>query len=271
MSKKNELIANASIVSNSLAIPDFAADSNQGLEGTDKDSFAIPFLRVLQRSSPQCEEADSAYVPGAKAGSFFNTVTSEVIDGKAGIHFLPCAYRRAFIQWGPRDSDRGFQGEHAPETIASLQASGKVFRGEDNQLLIQRDDGGVDRLVDTRTHFGIVVGADGQTSRVVLTLSSTQIKKSKQLMAILSEAKATANGRVVTPPTWTSVIHLTTTLESNDKGSWHGLVIRKAGWLSDPALYDQAKALHAAIAAGEAKVDYSAAVEPASSDSEDAF
>jgi hypothetical protein len=33
---------------------------------------------------------DASYIPEAKAGMIFNTVTSELYDGQAGIKVVPC-------------------------------------------------------------------------------------------------------------------------------------------------------------------------------------
>ena len=46
---------------------DFAADAGMGMEGVDKDSFAIPFIALLQGLSPQLETVDGAK-PGLSTG-----------------------------------------------------------------------------------------------------------------------------------------------------------------------------------------------------------
>lgn len=243
---------------------DIGDDIGDGMEGADKDSFAIPFLRVLQKISPQCDEADAAYVEGAKGGMLYNSVTNQLYDGKEGVIFLPCAFQRRFLQWAPRGTEGGFRGELLPEQVAHMRDEGKIVE-LDGRLYIPDDNGEVsekksDRVVDTRSHFGLVVEEDSIT-QVLLTLASTQIKKSKQLMSILSAAKVKTAAGLVTPPTWMNQVRITTVLESNDQGSWYGVKFEPAGFVTSKEVYDAGKAFHEAISAGEAKANFAEAAD----------
>lgn len=240
-----------------VAVPsDLAAlmeqDAGNGMEGTDRESFAIPFLRVLQSNSPQVEEGNAQYIDGARPGMFFNTVTQEVYDGKEGVTFLPCAYQRRFIQWGPRGSESGgFKAEFIPEEVAARRANGELTDLDGKLYVGKPDPKKSDTLADTRNHFGILVTEEGPV-QVLLSLSSTQIKKSKQLMGMLSAVRV--NGQV--PPTWMSKIRLTTAIEKNDKGSWYGIRIDQDGLVDDVELYEAGKAFYGIIAEGAARVNY---------------
>lgn len=230
-------------------------DSGGGMENTDRESFAIPFIRILQQLSPQCTAGKTGYNPEAKAGMIYNTVTGELIDGEDGIVFVPCAYQRRFIQWGPRGSaeNGGYKGEHLPEDIAERVSRGELVKGDDGKLYLpgktnpKKDD----YFADTRNHFGLVITENGPV-QALLSLSSTQIKKSKQLMGILAAVRF--NGR--TPPTWFSKIRITTAQESNEQGSWHGIRVEHAGFIEDAATYELGKAFHDTISEGKAKASY---------------
>ena len=252
-------------------------DAGAGMETADKDSFAIPFLSVLQKISPQVDEAEAEYIEGAKAGMLLNTVTQKLYDGKTGVIFLPCAYQRRFLRWGPRGtSDGGFKGEIMPEEAARLRDAGEVVDKE-GKLYFPLNDGSIDEkkcdhLADTRNHFGILVDEEtGEAQQVLLSLGSTQIKKSKMLMSLLNSAKIKGPKGLVTPPTWANRIRLTTAQESNDKGSWMGLKVQPAEpkFVQSKDLYDIGKAFHATIASGEAKVNYEAAPGAATGTEED--
>jgi hypothetical protein len=228
-----------------------AQDSGGGMEGTDRDSFAIPFLRVLQQLSPQCTKGNSAYMPDAEPGMILNTVTNE-LSGEDGLIFIPCAFQRRFIQWGPRGGEGGgYKGELLPEDVALKRASGEIKELDGELFVGEPNPKKSDRIVDTRNHFGLVM-TDVGASQALLSLSSTQIKKSKQLMAILSSLRI--NG--TTPPTWASKIRLSTVMESNDRGSWYGLKLEHAGFVDDPDTYAAGKAFYQVIGSGKAKVDY---------------
>lgn len=233
---------------------DFEVDAGGGMEHTDRESFAIPFLRVLQKISPQCDEADAAYIPGAKGGMLFNTVTGKLYEGE--VTFLPCAYQRRFIQWAPRGSEGGYRGDWLPEEVAKMRASGEITEEEGRLYLGEANEKKSDRLVDTRSHFGLVVEDDGAVSQVILALSSTQIKKSKQLMSMLSSARIKTAKGMVTPPTWMNRVKISTVLESNDQGSWYGVKFEADGFITDGELYEAGKAFHDTVLAGEAKVSY---------------
>lgn len=233
------------------------ADIGAGLEGATREAFAIPFLKVLQDGSPQCKKGQPGYNPNAAPGMLFNTVTGELINGDDGIIFIPCAFQWRYIQWGPRGSEGGYRGEHLPEDVTENLNAGVFVRGDDGVIYVgEPNPKKSDRIMDTRNHFGLILSEDGTIQQSLLSLSSTQIKKSKQLMGLLSAVRR--NGKL--PPTWMNKIRITTQTESNDKGSWYGIRIESAGFIDDEengaAIYDKGKAFHDVIAAGQARVNY---------------
>ena len=234
---------------------DFGADAGGGMEGTDRESFAIPFLRVLQKGSPQVDEDDPGYVEGAKPGMLYNTVTMELFEGDAGVLLLPCAYQRRFLRWAPRNAEEGFKGEYTVEQIRDMESSGEIQLIERRPYEVRGEETNpekLDKFSDTRSHFCILLTDDGP-QQVLLALSSTQIKKSKQLMSMLSNARIEGKQ----PPTWMSKVRCTTVREQNDEGTWYGVKFTPEGFLEDRELYDAGKAFYETIKAGEARVDYS--------------
>lgn len=248
----------------------FGADFGAGMEGADAQSFAIPFLSALQKISPQCEETDAKFIPEAKGGMLFNSVTSELFDGKTGVIFLPAAYQRRFLRWGPRGSEgAGFKGELTVEAVAAMEESGEAVRVDGGLLVGGTDPKKCDRLADVRNHFGILVNPNGTYGRVLLSLGSTQIKKSKLLMSLLSNVKVkTPAGPMVTPPTWANQVRVTTIAESNDKGSWYGYKFALEGFCASQDQYNEAREFHKTITSDGVKVHYDA---PASGDDPDKF
>lgn len=258
MAKSSTAVAKKDTTAVAVAedIIDFFEDAGAGMEGADKDSFAIPFLAILQKMSPQVDEADGAFIEGAKPGQFLNTVTKEFFDGKVGVTFLQSAYQRRFLRWGAKKLGGGFKGEYLPEVAAALIDEGKVVN-VDGKLLFPLDDGTLDpdkcdALKDTRHHFGILLDEEtGATQEVLLSLSSTQIKKSKAIMSVLNGLRVpTPSGKMVNPPTWMTKLRLTTVSESNEKGSWSGLSVANAGLIQSQEVYAAGKKFHEAINAG---------------------
>jgi hypothetical protein len=73
-----------------------------GFEDMGQEDLALPFLRILTNMSPEIGE-----VEGASPGMIFNSVTSELFDGKKGVQVIPCAYVRQYIEWAPRGQGSG--------------------------------------------------------------------------------------------------------------------------------------------------------------------
>ena len=266
--KTNAVATQESALPASALADRIAQDSGAGMEGADKDSFAIPFVRVLQQMSPQCTAGKTGYNPKAKAGMLYNTVTGELFDGEAGIIFVPCAFQRRFIQWAPRGAEgSSYKGEWLPEEVTEKLLAGEFQKGTDGRIYVDEPNPKKsDYVADTRNHFGLVLTEQGPV-QALLSLSSTQIKKSKQLMGILSSIRIGNQ----TPPTWLSKIRITTVPESNSQGSWHGIRVEHAGFIDDPELYELGRKFHDAIVAGSVKVDYHSEEEPKDAGSEEAF
>jgi hypothetical protein len=265
---KNEVTVSTT---NALALSDdmFAADAGSGMEGATSESFAIPFLSVLQKGSPQVDEASGAAIEGAKAGMLWDNVAGRMFDGKDGVNIVPCAYRRVFLRWAPKGTQgSGFKGELSADQVAGMRAAGQIA-DLDGRLYIPLPDGTVsdkkcDRISDTRNHYVLLVdAATGAWAQALLSLTSTQIKKSKMLMSALASVKLNGPSGMYTPPTFANVVRLTTIPESTDKGTWFGTKFELAGRVDRSELYAAAKAFHASVAAGSIEVKYEAQAESA--------
>lgn len=252
---------------------DFMMDAGLGFENADHESYAIPFLKVLSKVSPQVDETAPQYVEGAKAGMFFNSV-SEKLYAKDEVQFLPCAYTRSFLKWGPRTGENaGFKGEMTPAEYYAMKAKGLVVQYDGREYLLNSIREEVNpkssiSLRDTRSHFGILLDPEEGPQRMVIALSSTQIKKSKQLLTLLSNVQVnvqdpkTQKSRAVVAPTWFNVILLESVAESNEKGSWHGVKfsihsnLAKLTGFDSPALYEMAKEFNQTVIKGQVEVNY---------------
>jgi hypothetical protein len=235
---------------NALALASmFEEDSGAGFENADRDSYSIPFISILQSGSPQVKKSDGAYIKGAEEGFLFNSVSQEIIDGGKGITVIPAYFTRRFLEWVPRDSggSGGLVGEHLPsdELVTTAQRDAK------NQLVLP--SGNI--LVDTRTHYVLVLSDDLQSfAPALISMSSTQVKKSRQWMTRMESLKAkNAQGLLFTPPMFSHSYKLTTVPEQNDQGSWYGWKIEAAGAVTDANLYQAAKSFRDAVKTGEAK------------------
>lgn len=261
------------------AAVNFEEDAGRGMENVDRDSIAIPFLAVLQKNSPQCDPDAGEYMPEAKPGMLYNTVTRELFEGKeGGVELIPCYYERKWLRWTPREKGGGFKGELSASTVAALRAAGKLIEQE-NRLYVPDDAGNVnpklnDKVADTRVHYVIVINRKrGILQPAVISLASTQIKKSKALNSLLDDVRfRRADGTQFKPATWASVVRMTTIAESNEKGSWSGVLFAVAGRNDDAAAYALAREFNALVASGAQQANFeSAAAAAATSAADEGF
>lgn len=241
---------------------DFYSDSGAGMENAGQESFAIPFLTVLQKGSPQVDESSGQAIEGAKSGMFFENVTGRMFNGKDGVIVVPCAYRREFLRWSSRANGGGFKGAYTPEMVAEMRSKNQI-KDLDGRLYAPEADGSVnpeksDRFNDTRNHYLLLIdAATGAWTEALLPLASTQIKKSKMLMSALASVKLkNSSGQLYTPPTFANYVKITTIPESNDKGTWFGVKFELNGVVDRQELYVAAKAFHANVIKGDVNVKY---------------
>lgn len=255
MAKKEQTTAVAEAKNTAVGFPiDFAADAGMGMEGADKSSFAIPFITMLQGLSPQLETVD-----GAKPGKFINTITNDLFDE---VIVIPCAFQRRFLRWSPRSSGGGYKGEYNPIEVETNKVPGMSIHG--GVYLMDVPPGAnpfdpkgaplYDHLSDTRNHFVLYKTPTGSWQPALVSLSSTQIKKSKRWMSLIQGVEMEAQGRRFNPPSFSSMYRLKPVKEENAKGSWWGMEISRVDFVQDGELYARAKEFNMQVASGAVEV-----------------
>lgn len=204
-------------------------EGDTGFEDTKSDDFLIPFLNLLQKTSPQCDPDSPAYIEGARGGQFYDPATGELMDE---VEVIPCHYKHAMVEWAPRDEGGGFKGQHPPGTEQGLE------RDETGKFLLKNGN----YLADTRYFFVLRRNKEGDLLPNVISMASTQIKKGKQWMTRMQAIRVTgAGGKRFMPPMYAHSWKLTSIPEENDKGSWRGYKIEMVGPVVDPVLFQAAK------------------------------
>jgi hypothetical protein len=224
----------------------FAEDAGIGVDELGSEDLAIPFLKVLQKMSPELDD-----IEGARAGDLYNTVTKEVIKGSDGVRVVNCAYTLQHIEWEPRGTGSG-----APHAIYSAgDTLPKTERGDDNKDYVV--DGSGRYLERTAQHYVLIIDEDGITSQALLPMKATQLKKSKQWNSAMKSMKMKdGSGNLFTPARFSHVWHLESVSEENKNGSWHGWQISKDSQIEDPGIYAEAKHFAQSIMAGQVKVQH---------------
>jgi hypothetical protein len=235
-------------------LTEISLDAGNGMETITADDLAIPFLVILQSGSPQCKKSDGAYIKGAEEGMIYNTVSNEVADGDTGINVIPVSYQRKFVEWRPREEGGGLVNQYEPgdPILSGIQShDGKDFLPSGNNI------------VQTAYHYVVAVIND-KPVQAVITMSSTQLKKSRRWNSMIVSRRETINNAVITPPTYGQVYLLKTVPESNDRGTWFGWAIESAGLVSDITIYNEAKAFNGSVGSGLVKVSAPTSVEETS-------
>ncbi len=232
--------------STALAImSDLEQDAGAGFDGMTQDDYALPFLRLLTNTSPEVGEVD-----GAMPGMIYNSVTGELFDGKKGIHVVPCAYIRQYIEWEPRGSGSGAPVHIYPATSDILSQTHRVS-GEAKDYL---DNGNY--IENTANHYVMLVDENGVPSPALIVMKSTQLKKSRKWNSMMQSVKMTGKNGMFTPPMYSQLYRLTTVAESNDKGKWYGWEIERIGPVEQPDLYKTCKTFAQSVGAGDVKVKH---------------
>ena len=222
-----------------LATNLFEADAAQGAQNISQEDLALPFLKILGQLSPEVNKRDGKYVEGAEPGKIINTVTNQLYDS---IQVVPVFYKRQYIEWQDRGTSTG-----APVAIheADSDIISQTTRGKDYKDRLANGN----YLENTASHFVLTVGDNPSTA--LISMKSTQLKVSRKWNSMMMGIKMQGKNGLFTPPTYSHIYNLSTVQMSNDKGTWFGWDVSKAGPVTDKTIYDSAKAFAESVGKGE--------------------
>ena len=244
-------------VNTSLAL---FGDDAKGFDNMTQEDLALPFVRILGQLSPQVTAGDAKYIEAAKPGMIYNTVTSELYDGKKGIKVIPCYYKKDYPEW----SDRG-DGPGAPVAI-HMPNSEVINTGKREGSKIRLPNGNY--LEETAYYYVLMETKAGGMTPALITMKSSQLSVSKNWNSMMKTIQIEdGRGGFVTPPMHAVVYNLSSAIQKNDKGSWYGWVVTMDRILDqkDKSLYLSAKEFGGNVSKGN--VQTKADVEEKVSDS----
>jgi hypothetical protein len=189
---------------------DYGDDADAGFENMGREEFAIPFLRVLQKMSGECER--NSGIVGAEEGAIFNTVTQKCYGE---VVVIPCHRSHTYIEWIPREKGGGLVDVH--DAGSQLVMDAKEEYGSFGVMELENGH----ELIETYSIFALQLLDKEAYEQVIINFSSTQIKAYKQWMTRASGVLVKqSDGRNVRPPLFAHAYRLTTIEQRNDKGSW---------------------------------------------------
>lgn len=249
MAKKNAMMK---AKSNLPASPDFMhEDAGTGFENTNSEDFAIPFLRILQKLSPAVDEESSQFVAGAKPGMLMDTVSKALFKSDIGAIVVPVSYERSFIEWKTRKNGGGFVNKHAADCAERFETTRDEGTGKD--MLPNGNE-----LQDTRSFYVMLIDpATGIPKPCLISMVSTQTKKSKTWLSQMDGLKIETKDGIKTAPIFSSSYKITTAIEQKDDNKWYGFIIERESWVSQE-IYMAAKVFRDSIMTGDVIVKHTA-------------
>ena len=220
------------------------AEDSKSMSGFGSINFArdtaIPYISILQTSSPQVNPSKAEYIESAKAGQLFNTVTQETFDM---LKVIPVFYHLKYVEWKPREQGGGFIDSHDAESGIIGQTKRDPMTGK---MTLPNGN----HIVQTAYHYVLMLNADGGYQNAVISMSSSQLKKSRRWNSLMLSQKIKGPQGMFTPPTYAFTYQLASVSESNDRGSWFGFSIEKGEQVTDASIYGESKAFAQSAASG---------------------
>lgn len=212
------------------------AKANLGKENITADDIALPFLVLLQGLSPQLR--GSTKIKGASEGDVFNTVTQEIL--KPPFDVIPCAFRKAWVEWVPREKGGGFVTQHDSDEILK-----SCKRDNKNTDILPNGN----TVIPTAYHFVLV-----NRQRAIIALSRTQLKYSRQWLGQIMNLSIKVGDQTINPPPFSHEYQVSVQEQSNDKGTWLIMKFGNPRLIKSAEAYAAAKQFHKDVIGGIVKM-----------------
>lgn len=230
-----------------------AQDAGLGKENIRTADMAVPRLTVLQPLSPQVTPGKPEYLEAAKPGMIYDSVMNYLYSGSEGINCIPVHFRATYLEWIPRKAGGGFVGD------LGLNIDETKYKRNPETKLLETAEG--HEVVLTKEYFAYVLLKEGGIAPAIISMAKTQERKSKVWNTMINQFEIPDPRdptKMLNPAMFYRSYHLTTTIETNDKGSWFGWKIEPSKNTFDlpngRELYLKARQFHADIAAGKVNV-----------------
>lgn len=225
-------------------------ESRQGLENIGQEDMAIPFLKILEKLSPEVDkQKPDRFIDGAEAGDIWDSVNEILYKQEDGLYVIPLTYKKEDIEWRLRSAGGGLVRIY-PTSENILAKTKKSADGKRDMLM---DD---TEILRTHQHLVIVVTKDGGQYPAIIAMTKSRMKDSKAWNSKLAGLKFEDKDGSYTPPSFGTIWHITTKGKSNDQGSWSVWDIKFHGPVDDGEIYQTAKLTRDAGLSGAIEVKY---------------
>lgn len=233
-----------------------AADAS-GFESMAAKDYAIPFLKMVDKSSKIAVEGHSEYIEGCRPGMIFNTVTKRLYGADEGIHVIPCGFKSVILEWESTEPNSGFIAEHPASS--DIKDGAELEELENGRKVLVLPNG--HSLVDANNYYVLVVDPETkEIERAIISMTSTGLKASRQWNSMMDGIRLDdgAGGRF-RPPIYGVQYHMTTKKEQKDDYVYSIWQIQPDDPIQDDALFTAAEDFYDSFSKGLAKGNYAAA------------
>jgi hypothetical protein len=215
------------------------ANMGMGFEHAEADDYAIPFIYIVQKASKVIDTN-----PDARPGMLLNTVSGDLYRE---LILIPCAFKKDWVEWIPQEQGGGLVDRHDYHSGIDKEA----VRNEKNVLILPNGN----QLVDTRYHYVLCINPEtGEMFPAVIAMTSTQVKRSRKWMSLMSGKKVTIGGVEQQAPTFAFQYVGTTEMDSKDEFKWYSWSIRPGERVTHVGTLHAAIEFHKAIMANDVKL-----------------
>lgn len=230
----------------------FEEYAGAGSENVGEEDVKIPLLKLIQAMSPELDDTSTKYIPGAKQGDFFNSLTRE--NYGSVIMAVPVMYDRSYIEFVPRSMGGGFVAKHGRSSGAKWEAS--MQTNSEGKTCLLKPNG--NELVDTPEMFLIVVKDDGNHDLMSLPMNGSKIKVATSWNGQLKLIRLKrANGAgTFNPPYFSSIWKIESGTEKNNKGTFRNIKVSMLCKNEDADLISLGSSFYEMLKEGKARVQY---------------
>lgn len=201
----------ASIMSN-VAVGD--DNDERGSEAVGTKDLQIPRVDLLQDLSPQIKEDEDVYIPGAKPGLLYNTLTGEIYGDNCV--FIPIFYAFVYNLWIDRKKGGGFRGSYPTEALAKAE----IPRLAKEEELTEGSYG----VVETAINYVYVVKDDGTVEEASIAFARTKLAASRKLNSLV---------RLAGGARWRRAFTLKSAVKKNNKGTFYVFDVEPIGYINE--------------------------------------
>lgn len=201
----------------------WAEDAGMGLEDAAQDEFKLPLIKILYSSNMPDGIDKTVSGTDVAEGCVFNQTSEKAYDGKQGFLAVPCMYKRSFNEWKEMD-----EGNNRPVAVHKEKPLGLTRNGNKDVL----PNGNY--VEDTGNWFILILDKDRNViDQGMVTMKSTQKKKSNEWLQKLKSNSIIVEGRPQTPPLYKCIYRMSVTRQESGKYKYFGWQIKFDDYLDD--------------------------------------